>query len=252
MEIGGKVAIVTGAGAETGRAIALRLGAEGAAIVVVDVDTEGGNETARRVESAGGRAAFVETDVRVIDDVHRMVSSAERTFGGVDILVNNAGGAPDPHFPDAGYMHWGATLDLNLRSPMLATQIALEAMRRRGGGAVVNIASTAGLGFQPYVSPEYAAAKAGLIRFTSSLGSLRQEMNVRVNCLVPDWIGTDRAAEELGAMSPEERAGELAPLPMREVTDAVVELIRDDTLGGRVMVMWREEQRRLIDPDRRE
>jgi NAD(P)-dependent dehydrogenase (short-subunit alcohol dehydrogenase family) len=252
MEIGGKVAIVTGAGAETGRAITLRLGAEGADVVVADVDQAAGNETVRRAVSAGGRAAFVETDVRVIDDVHRMVALAERTFGGVDILVNNAGGTPEPHFPTAGYMHWGATLDLNLRSPMLATQVALEAMRRRGGGAIVNIASTAGLGFRPYISPEYGAAKAGLIRFTSSLSSLREEMNVRVNCLVPDWIGTDRAAEELAAMSPRERAVELPPLPMKEVTDAVVELIRDDSLGGRVMVMWREERRGLVDPDRRE
>jgi NAD(P)-dependent dehydrogenase (short-subunit alcohol dehydrogenase family) len=82
--------------------------------------------------------------------------------GGPHILVNNAGGGGHvgPHFPDAGPADWGATLDLKLRGRMLATQLALEPMRR-GGGAIVNIASTAGLGFAPYQSPEYGAAKPG-------------------------------------------------------------------------------------------
>ena len=71
--------------------------------------------------------------------------------------------------PTRARREWGATLDLNLRGPMLATQLALEPMRAAGGGAVVNVASTAGLGLAPYVSPEYGAAKAGLIRFTSTL-----------------------------------------------------------------------------------
>jgi NAD(P)-dependent dehydrogenase (short-subunit alcohol dehydrogenase family) len=76
---------------------------------------------------------------------------------------------------------------------MLATQLALEPMRGRGGGAVVNVASTAGLGLAPYESPEYGAAKAGLIRFTACLAYAREETGVRVNCVVPDWIATDRA-----------------------------------------------------------
>jgi NAD(P)-dependent dehydrogenase (short-subunit alcohol dehydrogenase family) len=252
MEIGGTVAIVTGSGAETGRAIALRLAAEGAAVLVADVDPAGGSETVRRVESTGARARFVEADVRVNADIHDMVSMAVGAFGGLDILVNNAGGSPEPHFPEASYEHWAATLDLNLRAPMLATQVALQEMRRRGAGAVVNIASTAALGYQPYDSPEYGAAKAGLVRFTSSLGSLRDRMNVRVNCLVPDWIGTERAAKELADMSPQERALEPRPLPIEVLTDAVVDLIRDDELAGRVMVMWREEKPRLLDPNRRE
>jgi hypothetical protein len=91
------------------------------------------------------------------------------------ILVNNAGGGGhvEPHFPMAEPEEWGATLDLNLRGAMLATQLALEQMARGGGGAIVNIASTAGLGLEPYHSPEYAAAKAGLIRFTSALAGWR-------------------------------------------------------------------------------
>jgi NAD(P)-dependent dehydrogenase (short-subunit alcohol dehydrogenase family) len=240
MELSGKVAIVTGAAAGTGRAIALRLADEGAEVVVADVDERGGEEVAR---AAGGR--FVRADMTDPDDVRRMVELA----GAPQVLVNNAGGGGHvaPHFPDASPEQWGATLDLNLRGAMLATQLCLEPMRRAGGGAVVNVASTAGLGLAPYASPEYGAAKAGLIRFTSTLGPLRERMGVRVNCVVPDWIATDRALEELARMTDEERAVAPEPLPLELVTGAVVELLRDDALAGRVMVLWGGEPPRLLD-----
>ena len=73
------------------------------------------------------------------------------------------------NYPFASPLQWGSTLDLNLRAPMLATQLVLEPMRRRGGGAVINVASTGGVGLAPYESPEYGAAKAGLIRFTACM-----------------------------------------------------------------------------------
>jgi 3-oxoacyl-[acyl-carrier protein] reductase len=156
MEVRGSVALVTGAAAGTGREIALRLGADGALVVVADVDPWAGQETARVIEAQGGSARFVRADVTSGDDVRRMVAFAEQGLGGPQILVNNAGGGGhiEPHFPDAEPEQWQSTLGLG------------------GGGVVVNVASTAGLGFGPYVSPEYAAAKAGLIRFTSSLSCL--------------------------------------------------------------------------------
>jgi NAD(P)-dependent dehydrogenase (short-subunit alcohol dehydrogenase family) len=251
MEIGGKLAIVTGAGAGTGRVIALRLAAEGAEVVVADVDPRGGEKTVAAIARSGGDARFVRADVRATEDVRGMIAAAAP---GPQIVVNNAGGGGhvEPHFPDADPDDWGATLDLNLRGAMLATQLALEPMRRGGGGAVVNIASTAGLGFRPYQSPEYGAAKAGLIRFTSSLAGLRERMNVRVNCVVPDWIETDRAKRELARMTPAERAAAPAPIPPEAVADAVVELIRDDALAGRIAVLWPGEPRHLIDAERRE
>lgn len=252
MNIGGSVAIVTGSAAGTGRAIALRLADDGAAVVVADVDPKGGKETVRSVEAGEGRAAFTRADVRVADDIEQMVVFAERTYGGLDILVNNAGDALEPAFPDATPERWGATLDLNLRGPMLATQIALEAMCRRGGGAIVNIASVAGLGYRPHDNPDYAAAKAGLIRLTATLTPLRERMNVRVNCVVPEWIATERAKEQISRMTPEERAQVPTLLQPEEVADAVVALIRDEDLAGRVMVMWCQEPPRLFDPERRE
>lgn len=250
VELAGRTAVVTGAAAGTGRAIAQRLGREGAAVVVADIDAELGNQTVRQIQAEGGRARFVRADVRVGDDVQHLVEVADRAYDGLDVLVNNAGGGGhvEPHFPAASPLQWEATLDLNLRGAMLATQLALAPMRRRGAGAVVNIASTGGLGFGPHQSPEYAAAKAGLIRFSSSLAALREAIGVRVNCVVPDWLATERAVVELAGMPQEVRAATLAPIPLEDVADAVVACIRDEGMAGRVMVLWRGEPRRLLDP----
>jgi NAD(P)-dependent dehydrogenase (short-subunit alcohol dehydrogenase family) len=229
MDIAGRTAVVTGAGIGTGRAIALGLAAEGADVVASDVDEIGGSETVSMCE---GRARFWYADLTVADDVRRLIDSAEPT-----ILVNNAGGGGHipPHFPAATPDEWAATLDLNLHAPMLATQMALIPMRRAGGGAIVNVASTAGLGSEPYQSPEYGAAKAGLIRFTSALGAVD---SVRVNCIVPDWVATERVTAE-------ERATTPPPISLATVTAAAIRLIRDETLVGRALVLWRGEEPRL-------
>ena len=108
---------------------------------------------------------------------------------------------------------------------------------------MVNVASTGGLGLAPYESPEYGAAKAGLIRFTTSIAYAREETGVRVNCVVPDWIATDRALGELAAMTPEQRAAEAPLVDPDELADAVVELVRDESLAGRVMSCWRAASR---------
>ena len=189
MEIEGRVAVVTG-----GRAIALALAAAGADVVASDVDEEGGMET---VTQAEGRMSFVRADITVPDDVRRLITSA-----GPQILINNAGGGGHipPHFPEATPKQWGATLELNLHGPMLATQLALEHTRRTGGGAVVNVASTAGLGFEPYPVARVRRRQGGLIRFTSALGGLE---GGRVNCIVPDWVATERVSEaERGTTPP--------------------------------------------------
>jgi NAD(P)-dependent dehydrogenase (short-subunit alcohol dehydrogenase family) len=244
VDLQGRVAIVTGGAAGAGATMASRLVNEGATVVVADVDDSAG----RQALDSLGAASFVRTDVRVPGDVEHMVGFAEERHGGLDILVNNAGGwGPTANFPYASALQWGSTLDLNLRAPMLATQLVLEPMRRRGGGAVVNIASTGGVGLAPYESPEYGAAKAGLIRFTACLAYAREETGVRVNCVVPDWIATDRALGELAAMTPEARAAEAPLVDPDDLADAVVELIRDESLAGRVMLLPRGEPRRLLD-----
>ena len=175
-----------------------------------------------------------------------MIAFAGRDGGGwagLQILVNNAGGWGEANFPDGTAAQWSATLDLNLRAAMLATQLALEPMRAAGGGVVINIASTAGLGSAPYVSPDYGAAKAGLIRFTTTLGDLE---GVRVNCIVPDWIATDRAHGELERMTAAERK-EAGPLvPMSDIAAAVIAFIHDDGMAGRVVVLRGGKPRRFL------
>jgi len=252
MELHERVALVTGGGGSgTGRAVAGRLAAEGAAVVVADVDVEAGHETVRCIEAAGRRAAFVRADVTVERDVEAMTAFAEETFGGLDVLVNSAGGVVEPCFPDAPSEHWGRTLDLNLRGPMLAIQHALPSMRRRGGGAVVSISSVAGLGTLPNRLVEYAVAKAGLIRLTAVLEPLAARQSVRVNCVVPDWIATEATAAYAATLEPAERARAHVPdrmTPPEDIADAVTWFLRDDALAGRVLVCWCERPWAMVTP----
>ena len=220
MELAGRTALVTAAAAGIGRAVAGALTAEGASVVLVDVDAKGGEAAAAEL---GGR--FVHADVTRDEDVRAMIGAC----GTLDVLVNNAGGAPEPHYPDAPAEHWSRTLDLNLRSAML------EAMRGRGG-AIVNVASMAGYGLFPHGAPEYAAAKAGLMRLTGALAPLAQRAGVRVNCVCPDWVDTPAARRTIGAMTEEERAQVPELVPAEEIAALVLDLVRDDSLAGRVMI----------------
>lgn len=254
MEIDGKVALVTGAGSGIGRATALRLAREGAAVVVDDVDEDGGVETVRLIGAAGGRAAFVRGDVAVEDDVGAIMAVAERTFGGLDIVVNNAGVyIAAPFFPDAPVERWSRVLDVYLRGVMLCTHYAVAAMRNRGGGAIVNIASGAGLGFRTHAAAEYAAAKAGVVRLTATLASLRDRADVRVNGICPGWVNTPASQRTLREMSTGEWPPAEAPAVMLEadeIADDVVLLVRDDSLAGRVLLHYEGQQPRLVPVDK--
>jgi NAD(P)-dependent dehydrogenase (short-subunit alcohol dehydrogenase family) len=246
MELAGKVALVTGGAAGIGRATAKRLGRDGAGVVIADLDEEWSETAVAEIERDGGRAVFARTDVRSESDLRRAIELGERELGGLDILVSNAFRPTPGRFPDAPPEEWWSVVDVCLRAPMLAIQLALEPMARRGGGAVLNVASTAALGPRPHAYPEYATAKAALIRLTECLAPLAVERGVRVNCVVPDWTATEHIREEFARMSPEERAeardgfGDPAPerlLEPGEVADAIAGLIRDDSAAGKVVVL---------------
>jgi NAD(P)-dependent dehydrogenase (short-subunit alcohol dehydrogenase family) len=238
VELAGRVAIVTGGAAGLGEFIVRRLASEGASVVAMDLDK--GALAAREDEPV----AFVRGDARVGADLERVVAFAVERFGGLDVLVNNAGGVSrGEQWPLASALEWRATLELNLIGPMLATQLALEPMRARGGGAVVNIASSAGIEWTPYDSPEYGAAKAGLVRFTTCVGALP---GVRVNCIAPHWIGLERAHDELAAMSDAERAAAPPFVEPSAIADAVVWLVQDESLSGQVVEMPGGSERRLL------
>jgi NAD(P)-dependent dehydrogenase (short-subunit alcohol dehydrogenase family) len=235
MRIDGCIAVVTGAAVGIGQAIACRLAQDGARLVLADIASCA--ETLRMVEDAGVAAIAVDADLRDDEQVRRLVDTARQRFGGLQVLVNNAGGGrPAARYPEATAAQWSAVLDLNLRAPLLATQLALPALSA-SGGVVVNVASTAGLDHTPYEWPEYGAAKAGLIRFTTAMAHLPTRTRVRVTCVVPDWVRTTRAEAELAAMTAEERAARPDPIPLALLTDTVVDLIRDDHPSGSVVVL---------------
>jgi NAD(P)-dependent dehydrogenase (short-subunit alcohol dehydrogenase family) len=128
---------------------------------------------------------------------------------------------------------------------MALTQRALPALRINGG-AVVNIASSAGVQANSYRSPEYAAAKAGLIRFTTAVADWRTRYGIRVNCVVPGWIGLDRAHQERAAMSPATRATAPALVPPEMIAAQVLRVVRDESLSGRVVTVLEGDQEPIL------
>lgn len=235
------VALVTGAGAGIGRAIARRLGEAGHRVVVSDIDIEGGRLTAEEIQAQGGRALFLAADMGRSRDVHDLIAETGRRFGGLNVLVNNAGIASNPPYPESDEDVWRRVIDVNLVGPMLATQLVLEQMRRNGG-VVVNVASMAGWGLGVHENPEYAATKAALIRLTATLAPLAAE-GIRVNAVCPGWVGTEKVLAYLNTLSLGERERE-APTRLiapEEVAELVWMFVRDASLFGRVFV-WPDDK----------
>ncbi len=230
MELNGMTALVTGGAAGIGAGIAERLAAAGMHVVVADRDEEAGPVMAERI---GG--SFRRTDVADRADIHAAAGAA----GPIAVLVNNAGGFEEPCFPAADPAAWEQSLDLNLRAVMLATQLVLAPMRARGGGAIINIASTAGLGTAAHASPEYAVAKAGVVRFTTCLAPLRDTMGVRVNCICPGLVDTPASRRTRARMTPAELAALPSVLSPADIAAAAMEFLADDTLAGRIMLCRR-------------
>jgi NAD(P)-dependent dehydrogenase (short-subunit alcohol dehydrogenase family) len=250
MQVKDRTVIVTGAGGSgSGRAIALRLAREGALVVASDFQDEGGRETARLIEQSGGRGIFRHADVRVEEEVRGLIHLAEQTFGPIAVLVNNASG---PEFLPFDLDHWPNTIQTDLLGAMYATRFAIDSMRRGGGGAIVNISSTSALGHgrkQPGGMPAYDAAKAGILRLTTSLAWLAAKEKIRVNCLVPDWIATPGLLAYVESLSAEQRRAGGVPNKLTtpdEIAGAVLRLAMDESLAGRVLVWRCEDEPRLI------
>jgi NAD(P)-dependent dehydrogenase (short-subunit alcohol dehydrogenase family) len=248
MDIEDKVAIVTGAGGGgQGRAVALRLASLGACVVVSDINEYGGQETCAAIHSQRGRAAFIRADVANEADVRAMCDFAQEHFGGLDILVNNAG----PYLPGDRLSRWNETLNANLFGSIYGTVHGIEAMRRRGGGAIIYYGSTSavGHGWKHCSSPAYDVAKAAVMRLATTMSWLREAYGIRVNCIVPDWVATEEVRAYFDSLSPEDRVAQGVPdqlTSLDEMASAVVRLISDESLFGRIVVWWSGQAPGLI------
>ena len=212
MRVANKTAIVTGAASGFGRAIAERFAAEGARVVVADLDGDGAAEVARAI---GKAAVAVRADVSSKADVDGMIDAA-RTIGGgrIDVLVNNAGTTHvNKPLLDVTEDEFDRITAVNMRAIFLATQRVVPIMGPQGGGSIITTASTAGLRPRPGLT-WYNASKGWAITATKSMAVELAPMNIRVNCLCPVAGETGMLAQFMGEDTPELRAKFRATIPL--------------------------------------
>ncbi|MFJ6416596.1 SDR family oxidoreductase [Paeniglutamicibacter sp. NPDC091659] len=224
-----QVALVTAAGAGIGRAIALRLAADGAAVVVSDVNDEAGAHTVALIEAAGGRAAYKHANVADAAEVGELVPFAVESFGRLDMAVNNAGvGAMPKPIQDITHAEWDRVIDVTLRGTFLALQSQLSHFTAQGSGSIVNIASLAGISATPQLTP-YGAAKHGVVSLTRSVAKENAALGIRINAVAPGAIET----AALASLPADAKAGYAAEIPMKrlgrpaEIANATAFLLSD-------------------------
>lgn len=187
-----RVAIVSGAGSGLGRATAHRLAAEGAAVAAVDLATDAAEKVAGEIAEVGGRARAVTADVSDPVSVRAAVAETVTELGRPQVLVNSAGIGGFAHSVEESYERWSAIVGVNLTGTFLMCQAALPHLLE-GGGAIVNVASNAGLMGQPY-SAAYCASKGGVVNLTKALAVEYVGRGVRVNAVAPGGMNTPMVA----------------------------------------------------------
>ena len=192
MRFDGKVAVVTGASRGIGRGIALALAKEGCTVVVnYNRFQEKAHEVVEAIKAAKARAIAVRCDVSVRNEVEGMFKTTVEEFGKVDILVNNAGiGEMAPILETTDDL-WDRTLNVNLKSVFLCTQVAARYMMQRRYGKIVNISSNSGFGVACWGETAYAASKAGVIQLTKSDAFELGQYGININCVAPGATDTD-------------------------------------------------------------
>jgi NAD(P)-dependent dehydrogenase (short-subunit alcohol dehydrogenase family) len=202
--LGGKIAIVTGAGGGMGRAGASLFAKEGAKVIVADFVPETGEETVRMIKEAGGEATFVEADVSQTEDVKKIVKAAVDTYGKLNVLYNNAGivtgYVPTLEWTEENY---DKTMAVNVKGVWLGMKYAIPEMIKAGGGSIINAASIAADAAQRG-SCIYAASKGAVLSMSRVVAVEHAAQNIRVNCIKPGVIATPMALGVLKG-SPEAR-----------------------------------------------
>ena len=212
-----KVVIVTGGGKGIGRASAVAFAGEGARVVIADIDRAGGEETKRIIQTAGGGAVFIAGDIADERYVRQVVRQAVSQFGGIDVLHNNAGVIRYGTVVEQSVEDWDYQININLRAVFLTCKYVIPEMRKRGGGAIVNMSSVQATASQRTVAA-YAASKGGVASLTTTIALDHARENIRCNCVAPGSIHTpmlDDAANVFGADNPAAMIqdwGELHPI----------------------------------------
>lgn len=228
----GRSGIVTGAGSGLGRATALQFGAIGARVIVADVNVEAGEAVVAEIVDAGGSASFVATDVTDPAACEALIAACVDAFGTLDFAVNNAGTTGTPgSIVDYPLDAWRATMAVNLDGVFFAMRAELPSMVEAGRGAIVNVASGAGLvGFAGL--PAYVASKHGVVGLTKSAALECAARGVRINCVCPGSVRTPMLEGFMGGDERMERAM-TAGVPMgrlgapAEIAEAIVWLCSD-------------------------
>jgi len=236
MRLANKVAIVTGAGAGIGEAIAIRFAEEGARLVLNDISEPAGQATLKKIAGLGAKAIFVAADVSKEADDRRVVESAAQAFGGIDIVVNNAADFTQKSVEDADTKDWQKVLGVNVIGTALVSKCAIPHMKAKGG-SIVNIASMSGIIAQPDFAT-YNSSKGAVLTLTKCMALDLARYNIRVNSICPGCIVTSasyREIERLG-LTFEQWRDRLAPLHIlnrlgepREVANAALFLASDES-----------------------
>lgn len=235
MRLGGKVALITGAAGGIGREATILFAAEGASVVVVDLNREAAVEVANEVNRTGGRATAVAADVSKAADCESMVAAAESEFGRLDVLFNNAGimhsGDDDAVSTDEDV--WDLTMSVNAKGVFLGCKFGIPALRRAGGGSIINTASFVALLGAATPQVAYTASKGAVLSMTRELAVLHGREGIRVNALCPGPLHTELLMKFLD--TDEKKARRLVHIPMgrfgeaREMAQAALWLASDES-----------------------
>ncbi len=233
--LAGKVALVTGAARGIGLEACLALMAEGARVVAVDLDARAGAEAAERLRAAGGDARFVAADVSRAEDCRRMVAAAEEAYGALHVLFNNAGIShiDDGDAESTDEAVWDLTMNVNLKGIFLGCKHGIPALRRAGGGSVINTASFVALLGAATPQLAYTASKGGVLSLSRELAVIHAREGIRVNALCPGPLRTELLMKYLDTETKRQRR--LVHIPMgrfgeaSEIAQAVVFLASDES-----------------------
>lgn len=235
MRLKNKTALITGAGGGIGRATALLFAQEGAAIVAVDLNEQAANDTAEQIRSDGGQAIAVKADVSKSTDCDYMVAKAEQHFGALNIMFNNAGimHSQDDNAETTDEAVWDMTMEINVKGVFLGCKYGIPAIRRAGGGSIINTASFVALLGAATPQIAYTASKGAVLSMTRELAIVHAREHIRFNALCPGPLHTELLMKFLDTEEKKQRR--LVHIPMgrfgqaREMAQAALYLASDES-----------------------